>query len=60
MPLRTAGTRLYPRKCVIPVECVKLEKWHVVKHNCVTRGVFNDYIMNNCVFRPVLAIFKLS
>ena len=31
-----------PRKCVIPVVCVcvcvcvKLGKWYVVKHNCVT------------------------
>jgi len=24
------------RKCVIPVVCVKLGKWYVVKHNCVT------------------------
>jgi len=24
------------RKCAIPVECVKLGKWYVVKHNCVT------------------------
>ena len=23
--------------------CVKLGKWYVVKHNCVTWGVFNDY-----------------
>ena len=32
----------------------KLGKWYVVKHNCVTWGVFNDYIMNNYMFRPVL------
>jgi len=47
-------------KCVIPVVCVKLGKLYVVKHNCVTRGVFNDYIMDNYMFRPVLAIFRLS
>ena len=35
-------------------------KWYVVKHNCVTRGVFNDYILNNYIFRPVLPIFVLS
>jgi len=50
----------YRRKCVIPVVCVKLGKWYVVKHNCVTWGVFNDYIMNNYMFRPVLAIFRLG
>jgi len=32
------------RKCVIPVVCVKLGKLYVVKHNCVTWGVFNVYI----------------
>ena len=35
------------RNCVIPVVCVKLGKWYAVKHNCVTWGVFNDYIMNS-------------
>ena len=34
------------RKCVIPVVCMKLGKLYVVKHNCVTWGVFNDYIMD--------------
>ena len=48
------------RKCVIPVVCVKLGKLYVVKHNCVTWGEFNDYIMDNYTFRPVLAIFMLS
>jgi len=24
------------RKCVIPVVCVKLGKWYIVKHKCVT------------------------
>jgi len=48
------------RKCVIPVVCVKLGKMYVVKHNCVTWGVFNDYIMDNYMFRPVLVIFRLS
>jgi len=48
------------RKCVIPVVCVKLGKLCVVKHNCVAWGVFNDYIMDNYMFRPVLAIFRLS
>jgi len=24
-----------PRKCVIPVVCVKPGKWYAVKHNCV-------------------------
>jgi len=28
------------RKCVIPVVCVKLGKWYVVKHNCVTWRCF--------------------
>jgi len=32
-----------------------LGKWYAVKHNCVTWGVFNDYTMNNYMFRPVLA-----
>jgi len=41
--------------------CVwKLENCYVVKHTCVTWGVFNDYIMANYMFRPVLAIFRLS
>ena len=38
---------------------VILGKWYVVKHNCVIWGVFNDYIMKNYMFRPVLAIFRL-
>jgi len=62
--LRTSGTFsvyfLTSRKCVIPIVCVKLGKWYVVRHNCVILGVFNDYIMNNYMFRPVLAIFRLS
>jgi len=29
--------------CVIPVVCMKLGNWYVVKHNCVTIGVFGDY-----------------
>ena len=33
--------RCESRKCVIPVVCVKLGKWYVVKHNCVTWSVFN-------------------
>jgi len=33
-------------------------KLYVVKHNCVTWGVFNDYIMDNYMFRPVLVIFR--
>ena len=37
-----------------------LGKWYVVKHNCVIWGVFNDHIMNNYMFRHVLAIFRLS
>jgi len=48
------------RKWVIPVVCVKLGKLYVVKHNCVTWGVFNDYMMDNYMFRPVLAIVRLS
>jgi len=48
------------RKCVVLVVCVKLGKWYVVKHSCVTWGVFNDYIMNNYMFRPVLIILRLS
>jgi len=40
--------------------CVKLGKLYVVKHNRVTWGVFNDYMMNNYMFRPVLVIFRLS
>jgi len=35
-------------------------KLYVVKHNCVTWGVFNDYILDNYMFRPVVAIFRLS
>jgi len=35
-------------------------KLYVVKHSCVTWGVFNDYIMDNYMFRHVLAIFRLS
>jgi len=31
------------RKCVIPVVCMKLGKWYLVKHNCVKIGVFSDY-----------------
>ena len=31
------------RKCVIPVVYMKLGKWYLVKHNCVTIGVFSDY-----------------
>jgi len=31
------------RKCVIPVVCIKLGKRYLVKHNCVTIGVFSDY-----------------
>jgi len=27
--------------------CVKLVKLYVVKHNCVTSGVFNDHIMDH-------------
>jgi len=42
------------------VVCVKLGKMYVVKHNCVTLGVCNDYIMDNYMFRPILAIFTLS
>jgi len=37
-----------------------LGKFYVVKHNCVICGVVNDYIMDNYMFRPVLAIFRLS
>jgi len=37
-----------------------LGKLYVVKHSCVTWGVFNDYIMDNYMFRSVLAIFRLS
>jgi len=48
------------RKCVISIVCVKLGKLYAVKHNCVTCGVFNDYIMDNYMFRPVLAIFRVS
>jgi len=41
--------------------CVwKLGKLYVDQHNCVTWGVFNDYIMNNYVFRPLLTIFRFS
>ena len=36
-----------------------LGKFYVVKHNCVICGVVNDYIMDNYMFRPVLAIFRL-
>jgi len=39
---------------------VQVGKLYVVKHNCVIWGVFNDYIMDNYMFRPVLAIFRLS
>jgi len=39
---------------------MKHGKLYVVKHNCVTRGVFNEYIIDNYMFRPVLAIFRLS
>jgi len=39
---------------------VVLGKWYVVKHRCVTWGVFNGYIMNSYMFRPVLAVFRLS
>jgi len=35
-------------------------KWYVAKHNCFTGDVFNDYIRKNYMFRPVLAIFRLS
>ena len=35
-------------------------KLYVVQHNCVTWVVFNDYMMNSYIFRPVLAIFRLS
>jgi len=49
-----------PGKWVIPVVCVKLGKLYVVEHNCVTWGVFNDYMMNNYLFRHVLAIFRSS
>ena len=42
------------------VKFIQLGKLYVVKHNCVTWGVFNDYIMDNYMFRPVLAIFRLS
>jgi len=31
------------RKRVIPVVCMKLGKWYLVKHSCVTIGVFSDY-----------------
>ena len=56
-----AGTRdISSRKCVISVVCVKPEKLYVVKHNYITWGVFNDYIMDNYMFRPVLTIFRLS
>jgi len=37
-----------------------LGKLYVVKHNCVTWGLFNNNIMDNYMFRPVLAIFRLS
>jgi len=33
---------------------------YVVKHNCATWGVFNDYIMDSYMFRPVLAIFQVN
>jgi len=34
---------LESRKCVIPVVCMKLGKWYLVKHNCVPVGVFGYY-----------------
>ena len=39
---------------------ILLGKLYVVKHNRVTWGVFSDYIIDNYMFRPVLAIFRLS
>jgi len=47
-------------KCVIPVVCVKFGKLFAVIQNCVTGGVFNDYIMDNYMFQAVLAIFNFS
>jgi hypothetical protein len=31
----------------------------VVKHNCVTEVLFNDYVLKNYMFRPVMAIVRL-
>ena len=60
IPDHPARSQSLSGKCVIHVVCVKLGKLYVVKHNCGTWGVFNDYIMDNYMFRPVLAIFRLS
>ena len=54
-PKRNIWEVCHPRRV-----CVKLGKMYVVKHNCITWGVFNDYIMGNYMFRPVLATFRLS
>ena len=41
--LTLATSLLESRKYVIPVVRMKLGKWYLVKHNCVTIGVFSDY-----------------
>jgi len=47
------------RNCVIPIMCVRTWEMWVVKHNCVTDVYFNDYVLNNYMFRPVMAIVRL-
>ena len=49
------------RKCVIPVVCVcETRRRYVVKHNLITEVYLMNVMENNYMFRPVLAIIRLS
>jgi len=47
------------RKCVIPVVCVKIEKG-MLSNTTVSIKVYLMAILDNYMFRPLLAIFSLS
>jgi len=50
---------LFSRKCVIPVVCVKIRK--VMQSNiAMSIMVYLMAILDNSMFRPLLAIFRLS
>jgi len=48
------------RKCVIPGCVCETRKRYVVKHNLITEVYLMTIWWNNYMFRPVLAIFRLS
>jgi len=47
------------RKCVIPVVCMKLGNG-IQSNTAVSQKLYLVTIMGNYMFRPVLAIFRLS